>query len=181
MFKERIEAVLSNISYVISGIWQIMFGATVSGVSGILLGLGSGYHHWILEDRSQIYDFAGMYLQGISLLLWILSVPLWYNVAGSLVFTALAVMFAGSSRTLIGLLIGTALLAFGIKTDLFSLMTVLTPLSIAWTFNYIGDNALKEHHSEIHGPGWHQSSAFSIMLLVLLTEYPIMKTISEVL
>lgn len=173
MFKERIEAVLSNIAYIISGIWQITFGAIVSGICGILLGLGSGYHHYILEDHSKIYDYIGMYLQGISLLLWILTVPLWWNVAVTLVLTTVIVWLSGSSRIVIGIMIGLVLVAFAIKTSLFDLMTVLTFLSIAWTFNYIGDNALEEHHSEIHGPGWHQSSAYSIMLLVLLTKHPI--------
>lgn len=180
MFKERVEAVLTNITYAIGGVWMISFGALVPGLSGIVLSAGSGYHHWVLDgERSRIYDFLGMYLQGISLICYMFGLPVLWNALITIVLSAIIAILVKSSRTFVAIIIGLVLLVFAIKTDLLSFGAILCFISIAWTFNYIGDHPLHEYHSEIHGPGWHNVSAFSIMLLVFLYNYPLMEIVTN--
>ena len=174
MWKDRVEAVLSNIVYAIAGLWMILNGIYVVGVSCVLLSLGSAYHHYILTDKSRIFDFIGMYFVGISTFLFILGLGLVPKIAITAFVTLIIAVLLGSSRVAIVALIGLVIVALGINSGILSMMLVALPLGIAWTFNYIGDNVHEDHHSEIHGFGWHIASSVAIMLAIYFTVNPIL-------
>lgn len=168
--EDRTIATVTNLAYVGSGIFAFFSCPHLwpIGVFTILLGFESGAHHWWRTDFTRILDYAGMYSVLLAIILTIIEVPVWWTFGITSAATIAMCYFLQDSRIAIGVLILAAtflLLVFHSPVHVFE---AIAWLSIAFMFNFIGDNVHENLHSPIHGIGWHIPSSYSIFLIIII-------------
>lgn len=163
--KDTLEAVLTNLAYIVAGI--IAWGWSIpAGMFVIILGIFSGIHHYFGTDTTRTLDYLGMYWVLIGLSSIPLGLDLPTSVAGIFAAGITLVTLFGSSRVVIGTLIGISLVVVGYASGLDPALWVAALLSIAYFFNYYGDK-VPSHHGVAHG-AWHVVTALAIVEAVKL-------------
>jgi len=160
-------ATFTNIAYGIAGAWLINQGLLIAGIASIALMLGSGIHHYYLQESTRKYDYIAMYLVFISLALSAFSlIPIVTALSTAVGAVGLYLVW-GNSRTVIGTLVGVVIVIVAWQTwsDLQALLEILTFTAIALVFNKMGDAIHKDNHDWIHGLGWHVPTAYAITLV----------------
>jgi hypothetical protein len=162
--KNKTEAVLTNISYILAGIASYLYspGLLAFAVSLVILGFASGIHHYYLTPFTKRLDYIGMYMVFVSIMTVFFQVypPLGIAivVVGALGFNWLA----GADEIIVGAGVFIGLVLLAIKAGLGPMLEVSAFISVAYVFNHLGDNALKGNHSIIHGLGWHNMTAYAL-------------------
>jgi len=152
---------LTNLSYGIAGAFLISNGIYAIGGASIILALLSGYHHYRGTDFTRALDYLGMYLVCTALFVTGFGLPgaMTAIIAGA-AGTGIMLIFK-VSRVAVGLSIAAVLVQLGAVSNLFVVLTALMAVSIAFGFNYMGDNLHKDHHDFIHGI-WHNVTGWVI-------------------
>lgn len=156
-------ATVTNGAYLLVGAQLFLEALYVPAVFTCLLGVFSGAHHFFQTSFTRKIDFYGMFSAALSLLALLVDIPLGYALAGVGVGAYVLVLLFGAHRLILGVLMGLTLVGVFSKGGIGSGMEVMAFLSVAYGFNFIGDNLHTRHHSLLHGL-WHCLSSYSILL-----------------
>lgn len=156
-------ATITNGAYLLVGAQLFVEALYVPAVFTCLLGAGSGAHHFFQTSFTRKLDFYGMFSTSIALLSLLVPISTGYGLAGVGAGSYVLVLLFGPHRIILGVLMGLVLAGVFLKGGIGSGMEVLAFISVAYGFNFIGDNLHVQYHSLIHGL-WHITSSYSILL-----------------
>lgn len=158
-------ATVTNLAYGLAG-WALIDHLNVA-IACFILMVGSGIHHYYMEDWSRKFDYFGMYVVIMAMIASYFGFAWIYGLIGALGVSLLALVAFGSSRAIVGGGMGLVALLL-IATNVALALEALTVLAIAFTFNYLFDGPLDSHHDIGHGMAWHIPSAYAIYLSTLI-------------
>lgn len=165
---KRTIAVVTNLSFIIAGIGLATQQLVEQGVIVGLLGVLSAIHHAKFTDFTQKWDYAGMYMALLCIPATFGGLPQGIIVPTMLLSGGLLVLAFGASRILIGILISVGFICVIWATGVGPALEVASWISVAYAFNFIGDNIHRDYHSTIHGIPWHIPASYALYMAIVL-------------
>lgn len=165
-FGHKVEAVLTNVAYMVAGMGVILYSMELLavGVALITLGVLSGVHHYFLTRFTRKLDYLGMYMVIFAITALFSGIPVVPSIFITAVLATVVAFAVGSEPAIVGIGVVMGLIFVGVTAGIGPALEVTAFISIAYVFNHLGDGPLKDDHSIIHGLGWHNVTAYALYL-----------------